>query len=312
MRAAAFFVALLCVAQIAFGAPDSGKIVDARDFGARGDGKADDTVALQKALDVAGSDPGAGRTVFLSSGQYRITRPLVMPLNVDLVGHGVGFSSTLVPVNCDGIHIVGADHKGGFAFRNKVEGITINMRLSPSQKAAVVLQNAYTTVLRELFIYEAGIGLRIGSARHITLDSLSIYGKGRGEGVGAEITDSIVSAFNIDIEAVAIGLAVRSTRARPGSVSLFGGYIERFGEIGVLIEGATGTGLFGTVVLAQGDMGQTPVVIRRGKTGAAKCGGNTFIGGAYEFERPIAGQKSFRVDADCSGNTISSTAAVGP
>jgi hypothetical protein len=185
------------------------------------------------------------------------------------------------------------------------------MRFSPGHKAAVVLHDAYTIVLRDVFIYEAGLGLRIGTARHITLDNLSIYGKDRSEGVGAEITDSVVSAFNINIESVAIGLVVRGTRTGTGSVSLFGGYVERFGQIGVLIEGATGTGLLGTVVLAQTDLDQTPVVIRRGKSGPARCGGNVFVGGAYEFERPIAGQKSFRVATDCPGNTIPSDAAVG-
>ena len=52
---------------------------DARLFGARGDGQADDTDALQQALDA-----GSGR-IHLSKGIYRITRPLTVDL--DRVGY---------------------------------------------------------------------------------------------------------------------------------------------------------------------------------------------------------------------------------
>lgn len=54
-----------------------GSWIDARDFGARGDGEADDTKALQRALDELG-DQGKGRpaVLYLPAGRYRITRTL--------------------------------------------------------------------------------------------------------------------------------------------------------------------------------------------------------------------------------------------
>jgi hypothetical protein len=186
------------------------------------------------------------------------------------------------------------------------------MHGSPRRNVAVVMENAYSTQLRELFIFEAGLGLRITSARHVTLDNVSIYGKGRTDSVGAEITDSVVSAFNINIESVSDGLVVRGTRGQLGGVSLFGGYIERFGNIGILVEGAQGTSAFGTVVVAQADRDQTPVVIRGGKAGAGACSGNVFIGGAYEYEAASVGRRAFRVAPDCPGNTIAATQATGP
>ncbi len=51
------------------------------------DGRADDTAAIQAALDAA-SNQGEGGVVFLPSGRYRITRSLLVPLAVRLYGVG--------------------------------------------------------------------------------------------------------------------------------------------------------------------------------------------------------------------------------
>ena len=53
-------------------------------FGARGDGVADDTDAVQAALDAAGQ--AGGGTVYCPSGQYRFNRPLRMPRRTLLRG----------------------------------------------------------------------------------------------------------------------------------------------------------------------------------------------------------------------------------
>ncbi len=50
-----------------------------RDFHATGDGKSDDTVALQKALDALRDEKGQTRAVYLPAGTYRITRTLTLP-----------------------------------------------------------------------------------------------------------------------------------------------------------------------------------------------------------------------------------------
>ncbi|MCY2993610.1 MAG: glycosyl hydrolase family 28-related protein [Planctomycetota bacterium] len=50
-----------------------------RDFQAVGDGKADDSVALQKALDSLRDEKGQTRAVYLPAGVYRITRTLTLP-----------------------------------------------------------------------------------------------------------------------------------------------------------------------------------------------------------------------------------------
>lgn len=67
--------------------PKSHAVFNARDkaFGARGDGKADDSVAIGKALKAATKDGG---TVFLPAGLYRCASPLTVPTGVELRGVG--------------------------------------------------------------------------------------------------------------------------------------------------------------------------------------------------------------------------------
>ena len=54
----------------------SGKVFDAvRDFGAKGNGQADDTAAIQSAIDAA-REFGRGAIAYLPTGRYRVSRTL--------------------------------------------------------------------------------------------------------------------------------------------------------------------------------------------------------------------------------------------
>lgn len=61
--------------QAAVTSPETGGSASVREHGARGDGKTDDTAAFESAV-----KSGAGQ-VWLPRGDYRITRPIVIPLN---------------------------------------------------------------------------------------------------------------------------------------------------------------------------------------------------------------------------------------
>ena len=64
--------------------PDEPRAVVVR---ASGDGKADDSDAIQQAIDRA-ANKGAGGIVFLPAGRYRITRSILIPIAVRVYGVG--------------------------------------------------------------------------------------------------------------------------------------------------------------------------------------------------------------------------------
>lgn len=85
--------ALAGIASLGFGSaqtvsvrPRSSGFVNVRDFGARGDGKADDTSAFEQAIEAARS---AGVAIFVPRGTYRVTRPLTIE-NISLTGPSPG------------------------------------------------------------------------------------------------------------------------------------------------------------------------------------------------------------------------------
>ena len=69
--------------------PDDGKAVylTADRFAARGDGIADDTAALQAAIDKVQETNGEG-IVFIPQGRYRITRTVYVWPSIRLIGYG--------------------------------------------------------------------------------------------------------------------------------------------------------------------------------------------------------------------------------
>jgi hypothetical protein len=76
-------LAVLCCGFLATAAPDP-DLFSVRDFGAKGDGKTDDTTAFQKALDAAGQ--AGGGVVFAPRGNYFFAGHLDVPRAVTLKG----------------------------------------------------------------------------------------------------------------------------------------------------------------------------------------------------------------------------------
>jgi len=66
------------------------RLLDARQYGAKGNGVDDDTAALQRALDEA--ERAGGGTVLLPAGRYPISATLTVPPGVSLIGAGAGNS----------------------------------------------------------------------------------------------------------------------------------------------------------------------------------------------------------------------------
>src|SRR3954470_6977306 len=68
-----------------------------------GDGKTDDSDAIQQAIDAA-AGPNGGGIVFLPSGRYRISRTLLVPPGVRLYGFGAKRPVALLGGGTPGIH----------------------------------------------------------------------------------------------------------------------------------------------------------------------------------------------------------------
>ncbi len=78
------FTTIITVAACALLAISASAAVNVKDYGAKADGVADDSVAIQKALDYAGANHGG--VVQLEAGKYRIDKPLNVPEGVTLAG----------------------------------------------------------------------------------------------------------------------------------------------------------------------------------------------------------------------------------
>lgn len=84
----------------AFIARDVLGFVDVRAFGAVGDGVADDTAAIQAAIN---SEVSTGNTVFIPPGTYRITGQLTLRTRSQIVGSGGGADSSATIIDASAI-----------------------------------------------------------------------------------------------------------------------------------------------------------------------------------------------------------------
>ena len=225
---------------------------DVRAFGAIGDGKADDTAAIQRAIDYTATTTQG--VVFFPPGGYKITDRLKLDRNVDLMGVGLAFGSQIIPVNTDAITILGADWPGGHAFRNHIKGLTIMMNHAEG-KTAIVIDRAYTIKIENVMVFNAGSGggISIANAAHVTVADVNVYGAGTGSGTGIVVKDANVNLNNPDIEAFRYGLHVMGDQG----VHLFGGHLERNAAYGIRFDRASYNTIIGAKVSSPNAQGIT-------------------------------------------------------
>lgn len=217
--------------------------ISVKDAGAVGDSTQDDSTAIQDAIDCAFAG-GAGYTVYFPPGGYKITRGIVVHRNVDLVGEGIGWSSVIKPsalltTDTAALYIDGSTQTDGWAFKNTINGLNIDM-LNLNGKSAIKINSAYNIRLVDTYIRSNAVAtdpatpsIDIIGSNHITLEHIVIFGTNTGAGIGLNIKDSWVTALNPDIEGHLSNIIISETASGKGKLSMYGGYIERFGQYGI-------------------------------------------------------------------------------
>lgn len=131
-------------------------VVNVKDFGAKGNGTTDDTVAIQAALTYATAFSPA-RAVYLPSGTYVVTAKLSIPqgtVGFTLVGDGIGsskfsmaFDGTLLQL-CDDVLFSGGDTVSTLSTQNiTISGITFQCSdISKSSNGIVLGSNPYSII----------------------------------------------------------------------------------------------------------------------------------------------------------------------
>lgn len=248
-------------------------------------GKNDAWPAIQYALNKA-FDEGAGATVRLDAGSYRLSKPLILPRNVALTGVGKGFTSTLKVEGNIGIQLHGEDHPGGYAFRNSVAHLVIDMNDAPADSTAISVRKAYNIRIDDVFAYRVKQrGLHIQDAKHVVVRDTVIYGADNALGTGIDIIDAIVLLDNPDIESVQTALQIEESRNGYGKVSVLGGYIERYGKSALRVVGASGNLFSGLFINTQGSTQRGVELLEHQQTGKCACD-NTFISATIRANGP--------------------------
>lgn len=142
--------------------------LNARDFGAVGDGRRDDTGAIQGALDAAAAAPRA-QAVFLPAGAWRISAPLFIDHGVRLIGEGASRQTArakgtqlVVSHERDGaVQLVG--HWAG------VERLGIRQKGRAKNGAAVEIGDVEQATVRDLYIQggHRGVAARNSNTAHV-------------------------------------------------------------------------------------------------------------------------------------------------
>ena len=241
----ALFPVLLLVLVFSSTPAAAAEEINVKNFGAQGNGTVNDTAAIQKAINAA-FNKGQGLPVYFPPGAYKITKPLILERSVDLVGGGIGWGSVIQPVNSDGIHIDGDLVEGGWAFKNRIQGLNIDMTQAPD-KTAIKINKAYSIRIVETYIHApygkaANVpSLSISRASHITLQDVTVFGgaDNTGRGVGLALTDAWVSVYDIDVEGYLNNIVVTETGVAKGKLAMYGGHLERFGQFGIKLQGSS-------------------------------------------------------------------------
>ena len=180
---------------------------DVLDFGAVGDGIADDTAAIMAASHAAG-----GATVYFPAGhRYRVTSTLVQPNGQTWVGGG---SDATLPGEGQGVSVILSDFVGdAIRLAHRLENINVDATVNARNgrgiysdgsaitmrdanvsgfKTGIRLENVWYTLLDHVSLMQNAKGLSLDYCYNVNAVSCRIYAKDMAgnAGIGAELTNS--------------------------------------------------------------------------------------------------------------------------
>lgn len=275
-----------------------------RDHGAVGDGLADDTAALQRAIDAAGT----GGTVFLPLGTYRTSAPLRGLAQQTF--RGAGGTRGTGPGHVLGTQVL-ATHAGPVLEVAPCSAVRELRLVGPGDHVAgsvgISALHSSALVLEDVTIWHTSVGLdleqcwyanlltcsfwqnatalRISYCYNVSAHDLRISGllaDGSSDGVGIEMLDrSMVTLHGGAIEQYRTGISLGTSM----SVALFGTYMETrtVGSSGIRVDG-TGASVVATAC-------QVYVMNHAAWIDFAPGSGERLVATGNKFKGGIAGQQ---------------------
>jgi len=284
--------------------------ISVKDYGAVGNGVADDTAAIQAAMDAAKAlaiaEVNYGVTVFFPRGVYKTTSVITVPLYVNVVGETTEGVLILAKFAGDTFQ---DETTGGasYLYFTRFEEMTILKSTTSGTenttgKAINFRHNAQYCSFRRLRIYggEYGIfGENVGYSLWNTFDQVSLYYQtvanmyvGQGSSACRFLNCSFAYApIGIDFAGTSVGISMSGCafegytttgiRNAAGNIAVVGGYVEQFTNIPVVTQtGAGQVNMLGLYVKGNGAGQLAKIDDTAGKVRFAYCYIYDFSGAA--------------------------------
>ncbi|MCD6073279.1 MAG: hypothetical protein K0Q70_162 [Rhodospirillales bacterium] len=255
--------------------PKPGPMASARDFGAVGDGNADDTAAIQRAFESAFSDPNP-KIVTIPPGRYRITRPI----RVQTINERRGNVTHRSGIMAQGAQLISSIEDGSPVIELKslstvryflIEGLQIKGSGRDGHGLLITCRNRgkyfYNFCLRDIIVEGCG-----GDGCHL---------------IGNIFEGQIFNSYFRDNKGNGATFSHGEENTVLSAVHVFGCVFGQNGRHGVeMVKGAVDVGFYGSYFLLNKNFGLSAT---QGCTLLSHCGFENNHQGASGFEQGDAG-----------------------